>query len=83
MIDTTVVGLPFELPQTPEASDWLMELDFVDLHEGPIKEIELLAEQAPSVSARDYLLRWAQRRRAGERFEFMGAASHNSPALSA
>lgn len=83
MIDTTVVGLPFTLPQTQEASDWLMELDFVDLHEGPIEEIEQMADQAPSESARDYLLCWAQRRRAGERFEFMAAASHDISAMSA
>ncbi len=83
MIDTTVVALPFTLPQTQEASDWLMELDFVDMVEGPIEEIELMAEKAPSASARDYLLRWAQRRRAGERFEFMAAASPNISAMSA
>lgn len=49
------IGLPFDLPLTPEASFWLAELDYVDPYSGDINAVRLLAEQAPSASARDWL----------------------------
>lgn len=59
----TEVALPFEVPDTVEAKDWLMELDFVDLDEGSLEELEILAFKAPSESAKYYLLGWVGSRR--------------------
>ncbi len=49
------IGLPFDLPPTPEASFWLAELDYVDPYSGDLNDVRLLAERAPSASARDWL----------------------------
>lgn len=51
----SVIGMPFQLPNTEQASRWLMELDFVDVLEGEIPQLELLAFNAPSESARLWL----------------------------
>ena len=49
------VGLPFDLPKTAEADNWLAELDFVDAYTGPLNEVRDLAIRAPSESARNWL----------------------------
>lgn len=49
------IGLPFELPQSQEASSWLDELDFIDPYTGDLHELQSLCEHAPSASARDWL----------------------------
>lgn len=49
------LGLPFELPKTEEAGNWLAELDFVDAYDGPLDEVRDLAAKAPSESARGWL----------------------------
>lgn len=55
-LEETVLSFPYRLPDTEEARNWLMELDFIDLIEGPLNEIERMASTAPSDSARSYLL---------------------------
>jgi len=49
------LGLPFNLPHTDEASDWLAELDFTDPYDGDLDEVRALAEQAPSSSAKNWM----------------------------
>lgn len=49
------VGLPFALPATVEAADWLHELDFVDAQAGGLGELLDLAERAPTPDAAEWL----------------------------
>lgn len=49
------VGLPFTLPNTTEASEWLNELDFVDAQTGDLNELRDLAERAPTDEASCWL----------------------------
>lgn len=62
VLDTSV-SLPFELPDTVESSTWMMELDFVDMYEGDLGDLELIAFRAPSESAKYWLLGWVAHRR--------------------
>lgn len=55
-LEETVLCFPYRLPDTESAKNWVMELDFIDLIEGPLNEIERMASIAPSESARSYLL---------------------------
>lgn len=57
-LDVTEVALPFELPDTVSAHEWMMELDFVDIYEGNLDELRHMANRAPSPSARFWLNGW-------------------------
>jgi hypothetical protein len=65
-LEITELSLPFELPDTDEARDWMMELDFVDIYEGSLAELGALAEEAPSESARFWLQGWIACRQSRE-----------------
>lgn len=54
--------LPFKLPRNTEAQDWFIRLEFVDVVEGSIEQLEQLAAEAPSESARRWLLKQLARR---------------------
>lgn len=55
-LSSTDVEFPFgTLPETDEAKAWSMELDFVDVWEGPIEELEKLARTAPTPTAAAWL----------------------------
>lgn len=43
------------MPDTDEARAWMMELDFVDIHEGSIEDLEELARTAPTREAAAWL----------------------------
>lgn len=43
------------IPNTPAAQRWLMELDHVDILEGPIDQLADLAERAPTKSNKAWL----------------------------
>lgn len=49
------VGLPFVLPATAAAADWLHELDFIDVQTGEAQELLNLAGRAPTPDAADWL----------------------------
>ncbi len=56
-LSSTEVEYPWgSLPETDDAKAWLMELDFVDVMEGSIEELEELARTAPTRAARLWLL---------------------------
>lgn len=55
-LGSTEVEFPFgNLPETDEAKTWLMELDFVDVLEGSIEDLEELARTAPTREAAAWL----------------------------
>lgn len=45
------------------AHEWLLELDFTDLFEGPDEELEELIETAPNQAAKAWLTGWVITRR--------------------
>jgi hypothetical protein len=75
-LEVTEVALPFELPDTVAAREWMMELDFVDIYEGSLDELRDMANRAPSPSARFWLKGWIGCREQREAFsgEFRKAA---------
>lgn len=55
-LSSTDVEFPFgTLPETDEAKAWSMELDFVDVLEGSMEELEALARTAPTREAAGWL----------------------------
>lgn len=67
----TEVALPFEIPATVQAREWLDELDWVDLHEGPLEHLQELAGRAPGDSARSWLQAWISLRTKRSQIEYM------------
>jgi hypothetical protein len=57
LLETTEIEFPFgPLPETQEAKDWLMELDFVDVHECSLEELEGLLATAPTPRIRAWIV---------------------------
>lgn len=68
---TTEFGIFGELPDNKETHDWIMELDFVDLWEGSIGELEGLARSAPTPRARALIERVIAARRRDEEIDLV------------
>ena len=63
------------IPDTPAAQQWVMELDLVDVLEGPLDELADLAERAPSAANRAWLHGVIFHRRAIESLHPLGGKS--------
>ncbi|MDE2442213.1 MAG: hypothetical protein KGP14_14440 [Betaproteobacteria bacterium] len=68
---TTEFGIFGELPDNKGTHDWIMELDFVDLWEGSIGDLEKLARSAPTPRARALVERVIAARRRDEEIDLV------------